>query len=87
MNLVDIDLAGLQTTQRVIDFFHKPRSSRVARVESRSCDDAGSREPSINSLFYVKKGDHWAVVIASQLLRHFLTTPGLRATPIRPLSQ
>jgi hypothetical protein len=31
------------------------------------------REFSINSLFYVKKGAHWRVVFASQLLRHFLT--------------
>ncbi len=31
MNLVDIDVIGLQAAQRVIDFFHDPRSSRVAK--------------------------------------------------------
>jgi hypothetical protein len=53
----------LPTRRPIISFINTPLSLLVARqsywAESRSCDDAGLYRFSINSLFHVKKGDHW----------------------------
>jgi len=45
-------------------------------VESRSCDDAGLYRFSINSLFHVKKGDHWGPQSLSRFLNSRTTFRG-----------